>query len=253
MSIEDSLAQRVGDGIIINGSSANAVMNNYTLEIRRNNHTWLDQSMFCNHGPHAIMNMFEGNITARWQNDGYHGSSSHTVLFRNSINGLGTLAPSARRIVDLCRGSYYHSVVGNVIGDPSWNPSEYDYHPGDPVVSCIYILGFPGMDSVTMDAYTSVPWAGWTKSTSTPDADVAATLLRHGNFDYYNDNVVWDDDISFRIIPDSLVYTTKPDYFGSLLWPPIGPDVSGLVNDIPAKARWEAYVISGNLDDLFRD
>ena len=251
--VEDSLAYRVGAAVVINGSSANAVLNNYTLEIRRSNHTWLDQSMICNHGPQALMNLFEGNITARWQNDGYHGSSSHSVLFRNSFNGLRTGVSNPRRLVDLCRGSYYHSVVGNIVGDPSWTPAEYEYDPGEAVISCVYILGFPGMDSTSMSAFTSVPWDGWAKSTSSPDADVKGTLLRHGNFDYRNSLVVWDGDIVSRALPPSLIYSSKPAYFGALLWPPIGPDVNGLVNPIPAKARWDAYAASGNLDDLFRD
>jgi hypothetical protein len=109
------------------------------------------------------------------------------------------------------------------------------------------------MDSVSMAAFTSVPWDGWTKSTSIPDADVAATMIRHGNYDYYHNSVVWDGDIASQTIPASLIYTSKPGYFGALQWPPIGPDVAGHVNNIPAKARWDTYLVSGNLADLFRD
>lgn len=43
----------------------------------------------------------------------------------------------------------------------------------------------------------------------------------------------------------------KPSWFGSLDWPPFGPDVNGIVKTIPAKARWDAYISSGNLSDLF--
>jgi hypothetical protein len=86
-----------------------------------------------------------------------------------------------------------------------------------------------------------------------PDAAVAATLLRHGNYDYSHRDVIWDSGISSRTIPDSLFYPSKPAFFGSLQWPPIGPDVSGLVTNTPAKARWNAFLTSGNLDDLFRN
>jgi hypothetical protein len=50
-----------------------------------------------------------------------------------------------------------------------------------------------------------------------------------------------------------MFYSSKPAYFGSLQWPPIGPDVAGLVTDSPARARWNAYSTSGNLDILFVD
>ncbi|MBP7707444.1 MAG: hypothetical protein KA243_09385, partial [Candidatus Aminicenantes bacterium] len=70
---------------------------------------------------------------------------------------------------------------------------------------------------------------------------------------YYNRAPVWDPGIGSRDIPASLFYTTKPSYFGDLAWPPIGPDVSGMVGTTPAKARWEAYASSGNLAELFRD
>jgi hypothetical protein len=36
-------------------------------------------------------------------------------------------------------------------------------------------------------------------------------------------------------------------------WPPIGPDVAGYVKDNPAKDRWDDFVVSGNIDDLFAD
>lgn len=86
-----------------------------------------------------------------------------------------------------------------------------------------------------------------------PDASVNATLLRHGNYDYYNDSTLWNDGISNHAIPSSLFYAEKPAYFGSLVWPAIGPDVTGLVASTPAKHRWDNYVISADLDDLFAD
>jgi hypothetical protein len=251
--VSDNIAYRVGDGLIVNGSSANAVLFNLTENVQRAGHAWVDQGIIVNHGPHGIMNLVEGNVTQRFQNDGYHGSTSHTVLFRNQIHGRRPGAVPPRRPVDLCRGSYMHSVIGNVIGDGSWSPAYYDLVTNPSVIACVYALGFPGMDSVSMSAYTGVPWANWSKSTSVPDPDVAGTLLRHGNFDHYNGSVVWDPDIVARDIPDSLFYTSKPAFFGSLQWPPIGPDVAGLVSPIPAQARWNAFLSTGSLDDLFRD
>lgn len=249
----DNIAYRVGDGLIINGSSASACLYNLVENSQRAGHAWLDQGMIVNHGPHAIMNLVEGNVLQRFQNDGYHGSTSHTLLYRNRVHGLRDGVNSTRRLIDLCRGSYFHTLAGNVIGDASWSAAYYQLPANPSSVSAIYVLGFPGMDSISMTAYTSVPWDGWAKSTSAPDADVAGTLLRHGNYDYVNRSVVWDPGTPSRSLPASLCYDSKPAFFGSLQWPPIGPDVAGLVTPIPAVARWNAYQSSGVLADLFRD
>jgi hypothetical protein len=197
-----------------------------------------------------MMNLFEGNIFDTFMNDGYHGSGSHEVVFRNNINGLHPLYTQERKIINLPRGSYYHSVVGNVLGDSSWNPTAYvasgSYGHTE---SFIYCLGYPNSGNSSLTPAT--PWSA--HPNVYPDAAVASTLLRHGNYDYYHRDVVWDSAITSREIPASLYYSSKPAFFGSLQWPPIGPDVSGLVMNTPARARWNAYLTSGNLDDLFRD
>jgi hypothetical protein len=40
-------------------------------------------------------------------------------------------------------------------------------------------------------------------------------------------------------LPPSLYLDRAPDSFGATPWPPIGPDVSGYVHDIPAKIRFD--------------
>ena len=250
--VEDNIGHRMANLVMMNGASGNAILYNFSRSGAWQGLSWISPSINCNHGPHGIMNLFEGNIIAAFQNDGYHGSTSHGMLFRNQIHGLDPDGwTQERRLVDLCRGSYYHTVVGNVIGDASWNPNYYDLtgDPGHDDNGCIYILGYPNMGNTHLTPETT--WQNYT--VSYPDRKVADTLLRHGNYDYYNKGVVWDDDISSRVIPDSLFYASKPLYFGSLQWPPIGPDVNGLVGGIPAKLRWDAYYVSGNLDDLLRD
>jgi PKD repeat protein len=229
-----------------NGASANAFLYNYAHDITRAGS--LMHGFNINHAPHGHMNLLEGNIIPSFFNDGYHGGGSHTVLFRNNINGLNFDATVQRKIINMCRGSYYQSVVGNVLGDSSWNASYYDTPAS---TNSIYVLGYPTSDNTSCSTYTEVPWANWSKPTNQPDADVVGTLTRHGNYDYYHKNVIWDSAISSHVISDSLYYSSKPAFFGSLHWPPIGPEVSGLVTPIPAKARWDAYYASGNLSDLF--
>jgi hypothetical protein len=195
-----------------------------------------------------MMSLWEGNIGEQFQNDGYHGSCSHQTLFRNNFHGKHPINILNRKMIDLGRASYYHNVVGNILGDSSWNSSAYemvgeqgyDY----PV---IYRLGYPNMGNNGLT--TDDPWPQY--GLTYPDAKVKSTLLRHGNYDYYNKATMWDSGISDHTLPASLFYSSKPSYFGSLQWPPIGPDVPGYVTDIPAKARWNAYLVSGSLKNLF--
>lgn len=198
------------------------------------------------------MNLAEGNIMPMAVNDGFHGSGSHNILFRNSINGLNSTQAIQQKTVNLARGSYFHSVVGNILGDASWSAHYYDvpYPGGAWPWTGMYSLGWPTADG-GIDGYIQVPWADWLKPTNQLDADVVRTLIRHGNYDYFNRAVVWADAISARNISESLFYTSKPDYFGALQWPPIGPDVNGFVSAIPAKARWDRHLSTGDASDLF--
>jgi PKD repeat protein len=249
--VEDNIVYRTAPGILCESASGCAITYNYFKDMCRDGvvHPW-QVPLVANHGPHGIMDLWEGNMAEKWQNDGYHGSTSHQILFRNNIHGVNSFYTMERRLVDLCRGSYYHSVVGNVIGDALWSPNRYeapvDFGHDE---GFIYVLGFPNPGNSHLSPETD--WTNWTAPL--PDAKVMATLIRHGNYDYYNHAVVWDANISSHIIPNSLIYGSKPAFFGSLQWPPIGPDVSGFVSNTPAKVRWNAYSISGNLDDLFGD
>ena len=243
--IVDTIAYRVASLVQSNGANANAVIYNYTEDLGRSSGGTLIQPAILHHGGHGYMNLNEGNILTRYQQDGYHGSISHEVIFRNQFHGVNVGMPTytwMRQMIELERWSYYFSVVGNILGDSSWNPVGYESHVRGTWDSngYIYNLGY-GYPTITCSYYT----AGY------PDPNVDATLLRHGNYDYFHKDVVWDSGIASRTIPDSYFYSSKPGFFGSLQWPPIGPDVSGLVTDIPAKARWNAYLSSGNLADLF--
>ena len=245
----DNIADRTASFVIANGASSCAVVYNYVHDTCRARK--YSRGITVNHGPHALMLLIEGNVLPTVVNDGYHGSASHVVVFRNSINGLNSTEPIQRKLLNLCRGSYYHSIVGNVLGDPSWRPAYSDQPYPASRVGAVYALGWPSADSVGLADFADVPWTDWTKSTSAPDADVARTLLRHGNYDHYHEAVVWGSGTASRTIPDSLIYAAKPDFFGPLQWPPIGPDVGGLVTSIPAKARWDAFRRSGRLDAVF--
>jgi len=68
---------------------------------------------------------------------------------------------------------------------------------------------------------------------------VAATLLRHGNYDYVNNDTVWNPAITEHTLPASLYLSSRPAWFEDVPFPPIGPDVAKLTEKIPAQLRYE--------------
>lgn len=233
------------------GDVVPALLYNYCRTMGRTTITsngWLNPAI-SHHAPQTYMGLHEGNVISAWMHDGYHGSGSHQTIFRNHINGLtpGYSTPYERRMLTLCRGSYYINVVGNVLGDTSWTMARYEATTGSGE-DAAYGLGFPNASGVSLTP--SVSWPEY--SGSYPDANVAGTIIRHANYDHFHHSVVYKDGEVTSIAP-SLFYDSKPSWFGSLAWPAIGPDVSGYVTNIPAQQRWANYQSSGELDDLFTD
>ena len=271
--VEDCIGYHDSHMMIMNGDTASAYINNYSWGTGWGSFQWIFPDMNCNHGPHCIMSLWEGNMLARWQNDTYHGSASHQTLFRNNIHGRHPSYYADRWLVDMLRASYYFNAVGNVLGDSTWNPTYYQaskyaggtgYYTGDIdrwTQSCIWRLGYPCSENGHLTEETALtgytPPGGTYPDSYVYDKSTPRYLLRHGNYDYYNHATVWDPDITSHAIPNSLFHTAKPAYFGSLSWPNVGPDVSGLVRQTPSMARWLRYdpAQGGNglLPTLFAD
>lgn len=255
--VEDCIGYHDSHMMIMNGDTASAYINNYSWGTGWGSFQWIFPDMNCNHGPHCIMSLWEGNMLARWQNDTYHGSASHQTLFRNNIHGMHPSYYADRWLVDMLRASYYFNAVGNVLGHPSWTPTYYQaskfaggagYYTGDIdrwTQSTIWRLGYPCSENGHLTEETSLtgytPPGGTYPDSYVYDKSTPRYLLRHGNYDYYNHATVWDPDISDRSIPNSLFHTSKPSYFGSLGWPNVGPDISGLVRPTPSMSRWLRY------------
>ncbi len=205
---------------------------------------WPDYQMYGfngNHGPHGMMCLFEGNVAGGGViQDGYHGSVSHITYFRNYFSGKHVEARRTGNIklIDLCRFSYYHNVVGNVLGADEWPENgvyEMTGKPGYVSQPCVYRLGYPNMGNNSYDD-TNPPSVA---NGGGHDPKVKATLLRHGNYDFLHKEVVWDPEMPDRELPPSLYLNDRPEWWGDAPWPPIGPDVPGLAHEIPAQVRLE--------------
>jgi Endopolygalacturonase len=233
--IEDNVCNSGGFPAIvledgINPASCNVIGYNYIV----NNPHW---DIDLNHGSGSILNLVEGNVIGKFEDDNYFGSSSYNTIFRNRISGQ----------VALKHFALYYNIVGNVLGDTWVNAYETDaFRYWSKGVKPVYELGFPNIGN---DSY-----AGTIGPTDSPDysklpntldgcqqldRNVKATILRHGNWDAAHKDVVWDASISDHTIPNSLYLKGKPSWWGELPWPPIGPDRSPMTGLIPAQKRFE--------------
>jgi hypothetical protein len=184
-----------------------------------------------------MLNLAEGNVIDNYKDDGYFGSSSHNTLFRNRI----------RYNLELKHFSNYYNIVGNVLGTTGFS-NAYETEQVNYGNNPVYTLGFPNIGnhsySGTFGPTTPPNYSGLPNKLTDPDnqkldRNVKATILRHGNFDYVNNTTVWDSSIADHAIPNSLYLTARPLWWPDTIpWPPIGPDRTPMVSQIPAESRF---------------
>lgn len=248
--VYDNITRHGRHHIVFEGGGQGCVIGyNYSLDTQGDETGWMYSDLGL-HGRHPYMNLWEGNHAGGIELDSIHGSSSHNVIYRNSFTGRGVNdnAPdgytAARICVKIAKDSIYHTLMGNVLGysgcaADGYVLSHYAQYDYDRHLEEIGMTGDTA-SLVSANPEFEFPWTA-------PET----TMLRHGNYNYVAGATVWNDDIADHALPTSLYLNSKPDWFGSTTWPPIGPDVSGQQIAIPAKARWDAYVASGDMGDLF--
>lgn len=225
--VEDNILNTVSGGGIEThgGATGNVISYNYFSNILYSDPSWLPVNPAINHGAHPKMNLWEGNIADKVRGDFIWGSSSHNTIFRSQSRGWKDVTMTIGNIaIELSKKNYYMNVIGNILGTPG-KSNRYEALPGQPYdQSKDYLI-----------------WALGINVGGTPlDTNVAPTLLRHGNFDYVTNSVIWDPSISNHDLPASYYLSEMPGWWcQETPWPAIGPDVIGLVNDIPAKRRFE--------------
>ncbi len=224
--VEDNILSTIDGGGVATygGASGNVISYNYFHNIMYHDRNWLIASPVLDHGAYPKMNLWEGNIAYKAEADFIWGSSGYDTIFRSQSKGWNGIATTSNIAISISKKGYYMNVVGSVLGTPG-KSNRYEVLPGQPY------------DQVA----ERVIWAlGADVGGSPTDPHVAATLLRHGNFDYVTNSVIWDPTIPDHDLPASLYLSQGPDWWcQETPWPPIGPDVVGLVNKIPAERRFE--------------
>jgi len=222
--VENNVIADVSVGIMIAGlTSGNAIAYNYLTDHQSTTFPTAARGGLCIHAAHPIMNLFEGNYLDGpcLAADLYHGTGSHNTFFRNR-QITDTTKSFAIVGCFLWKGHTYYNVVGNVFGTDGFETiyENQNYDAG----KMIYCFDYAGG--------------------GVADGETENTLILHGNYDYVNDNVVWDPSITDKDLPSSLYRSNKPGWFGSLQWPAIGPDLNPMTGTIPAKLRYEGQNVS---------
>lgn len=228
--VEDNIAYFCRHSYVMDGiNTGNVIAYNFSLDPNDNADGTLVSSLvnpvrndgylyqdFLTHGANPRFCLFEGNVGGKGYCDYVHGSANNLVYFRNHFrlqegHILSYVDYKGSETIDFDRWNDYMTVVGNILGYPSMQADQsasngklmsYENH-----YQAIYRLGYDANDSALIVS----------------DNMPKATILRHGNYDYVNNSIIWDPTIPDHTLPDSLYLTGTPSWFGNMAWPPVDP------------------------------
>jgi hypothetical protein len=212
---------------VFSGSSGNVFGYNFCYNT---NGDWAIDS---NHGPHNRFNLYEGNIANDFKSDGYFGSESHCIQYRNWFHGQ-YLADTY--VLD--RFSRQFSMVGNILGglSPSFLTSDGT------------VFGLPNLGDSSTDDKSAPPWSDWGNwlgpyGFQELDTNVVASLVRVGNFNYFTNAIPPSESLNGQTLSNSLYLTSEPSWWTnggySVPWPPFDPtSPNPSFGSIPAGYRY---------------
>jgi len=224
------------------GSAGCVIAYNYITNVAYNGGTgWFAAGIGGSHGAHPTMNLYEGNVAVGFVFDNVHGSSSDQTVFRNYVAGWVPGANAETYPILIQAHSERINIVGNVLGADGYHNNYQD--------TCTNILNNP------RSIYGLGYWGNWSVANGVPygwgvyanDPGVPASIYRHGNYDYATHSVIWDPTNPDTNLPPSLYLSAAPSWWDSgVPFPPIGPDVSPMVSQIPAQLWFSTAVFSSS-------
>lgn len=226
--VENNIFHHVTSPMLIGATEGTIYGYNYVIDQYSTNTSWLYPSAM-EHDPGSSMNLVEGNVMPTAMEDDIHGTHNMGTFFRNRLLGVDPAGTQTNQTVPLLLQSYsrYVNFVGNVLGTVGYHKN-YQANSNGSSASCntsIYNLG----------------WGGTSCGTGIGnDAITINTIMRWGNYDTVNSAALWQASEvpsglsiyanpvpSTQTLPASFYLSAKPNWWGSVAWPPIGPDVTG--------------------------
>lgn len=227
--IENNIYQFITNPQYMQAMNGSVIAYNYSINHLYGTGDWMIHSSI-SHGVANAFNLFEGNDGLGLQMDAWFGGSHLLTAFRNrwagwepQPNGLDNQTTA----IMLYKNNRYVNLVGNVLGWYGYH-TKYETNAGNSDTNCdfsIYALG----------------WGGNCGSGGQPDDTLTpATVLRWGNYDTVTKAArfvagevpsgiaAFSNPVpSTQTLPPSFYLSSKPAFFGTVPWPPIGPDVTG--------------------------
>jgi hypothetical protein len=227
--IENNIFEHIATPIQVNGSASGSVFGyNFTTD---NYYSASPGWMIAGSSLHAagVDNLlFEGNQANALIADNIHGTHNFITAFRNQYVGWEPGKTAQTNALQIYAGSRFLNVIGNVLGKQGYHKQYQDIAPGGSNAdSSVYTLGWSGNE-------------GTSGSAGPNDKLVSSSMMRWGNYDYSNNAVQWlasevptllSQFASIlplgRTLPASFYLSSKPNWWGSMPWPAVGPDVTG--------------------------
>jgi hypothetical protein len=247
--VENNICQHISTCTITEGASGTVFAYNYSVDNYYNGGgsapQWQQEDQY-HHSVGDNYQLFEGNEGIGHTDDDIHGSSFMTTSFRVFVNGRdpamtnGLPKVQQTSAMSLMAYSREMNIIGSVLGTAGYHTnyqsiptSSSDCGSGLANVS-VFVLGYSGDQGTCFSAGFSIP----------DDANVAATLMRWGNYDVVHAAVQWNAaevpsglSVDSNPVPSSQTLpksfylpnggSTAPPFWGSMPWPAIGPDVTG--------------------------
>jgi hypothetical protein len=230
--IENNIVRYMNKPILFNVSGGgNVIGYNYADNSWATPPAWQEVNIDT-HCSFPHMELMEGNYAPHMGATITHGNAGYLTYFRNysssqfappAVAGSTEKQTGNLVAIQFDTGDINMTVIGNVLGssaatDLGTGPVSRAYISADSNTACIFTFGSNGKSDVS---YTSL-WA-------------------HGNYDSVTPGVVWNPSIATHELPVSLYRATKPSWWSaSSAWPWVGPDLTPMVQTLPAKARSDA-------------
>jgi hypothetical protein len=217
--VENNIFQHVTSPMLVGTASGDVLAYNFAIDDLYNpgGGGWM-QPNYASHNGGDTMLLIEGNDGLGVGTDNIHGTHHFLTFFRNHFHGDPNKTANTATM-HLWRYSRFFNIVGNVLGRPGYYTT-YETNLGTDDVD-IYSFGQPD-------------------SGPSGDSRTRETALRWGNYDTVSARSLFDAAEvpsgltnfanpvpASQVLPPSLYLSVKPNWWGTMPWPAVGPDVAG--------------------------